>query len=715
MRGKCQISRQLEMSSIMMKKIAAFAVGLWLSVGAAFAQTSPNLTFGQVLTPAQWNQLFINKQDYLGAAPLLITGGNMTGPLVTASSTAGVAGFSILPGTAPTSPVNGNMWMTAAGLFAQVNGGTVGPFASATGGTISNLVVTGSFTAIGLVTNADLANASTTVNGQTCTLGGACTITASAGTISIGTTTVASGTSGYVLTNNAGVLGNIPTTGAGNVALSISPSITTAALSTPTITTPILSGTVTGTYSLGGSPSIPGSAINSGTISGSFMSSVNLAASGNGGVTGITPIANGGTGQATATLAIAALLPTPTRAGDVVYWTGTAWALLAGNNSGTQVLQENASGAPSWATLTGTGTVTSVTLAAGSGIALSGTNPITSTGTITISGAVPSPQGRITLAANTPVMGQNSCSGSPCANQGTLRYDCYVGGQVPYYNGSVDLIDTISSCEVTDAMVSAASAGQVVGSQVYDVWWVHSGTNRICMAMSSATGGGGGWASDTGGSNAARGTGYSQLDFVTRSYVTNKNSIANCFNGSTNYGSVAANQATYLGTVFATNNGLTAFQFGAITVGGTPGVLGVWNYYNRVDVVSTTGDATTSWTYGTATFRPLNNSIGNRTSFVSGMPLDGILVSGLLEVNTPSSPGSGTEGGVCLDGTSCISANIQGIFFNQLSSSPVTGELWYSGGLSAQTGFHFVQTVEYANAGTYTAFNLNNMTVKLRM
>jgi hypothetical protein len=40
--------------------------------------------------------------------------------------------------------------------------------------------------------------------------------------------------------------------------------------------------------------------------------------------------------------------PSVTRAGDVIYWTGSAWATLAGNNSGTNFLAENASGVPSW-------------------------------------------------------------------------------------------------------------------------------------------------------------------------------------------------------------------------------------------------------------------------------------------------------------------------------------------------------------------------------
>lgn len=46
--------------------------------------------------------------------------------------------------------------------------------------------------------------------------------------------------------------------------------------------------------------------------------------------------------------------PTPTRAGDIAYWNGTTWVTLAGNNSGTKILQEDAAGLPSWVASVGT-------------------------------------------------------------------------------------------------------------------------------------------------------------------------------------------------------------------------------------------------------------------------------------------------------------------------------------------------------------------------
>ena len=133
----------------MINKIAAFAVGLWLSIGCAFAQTSPNLTYGQVLTPAQWNQLFINKNDTLGYTPLNVAGGVMTGRLVTAPISTTTAGLNLTCGsTAPTTPVNGDEWCTSAGLFVQINGATVGPLAN----TIGPITFTGQITTQGLTT-----------------------------------------------------------------------------------------------------------------------------------------------------------------------------------------------------------------------------------------------------------------------------------------------------------------------------------------------------------------------------------------------------------------------------------------------------------------------------------------------------------------------------------------------------------------------------------
>jgi len=121
----------------MIKRGIAAALILLAADVAALAQTSPNLITGQVLTAAQWNALFIAKQDTLGYIPLNTAGGVMTGRLVTTSPGATLASFNLPQGNDPGSPANGDMWMKSTGLFIRVNGVTVGPLAGATASSFS--------------------------------------------------------------------------------------------------------------------------------------------------------------------------------------------------------------------------------------------------------------------------------------------------------------------------------------------------------------------------------------------------------------------------------------------------------------------------------------------------------------------------------------------------------------------------------------------------
>ena len=65
----------------------------------------------------------------LDVGPAMITASL---PLLTLASAAGAAGLNVAPGTAPTTPSNGDLWVTAAGLYVQVNGSTIGPFGPTT-------------------------------------------------------------------------------------------------------------------------------------------------------------------------------------------------------------------------------------------------------------------------------------------------------------------------------------------------------------------------------------------------------------------------------------------------------------------------------------------------------------------------------------------------------------------------------------------------------
>jgi hypothetical protein len=94
---------------------------------SANAQSSPNLSYGQVPTASQWNSYFAAKQDTLGYTPLNQAGGTMLGKLTTFPPTSSISGFNLTPGVAPLSPVDGDLWVTNTGLYVQISGATVGP------------------------------------------------------------------------------------------------------------------------------------------------------------------------------------------------------------------------------------------------------------------------------------------------------------------------------------------------------------------------------------------------------------------------------------------------------------------------------------------------------------------------------------------------------------------------------------------------------------
>ncbi len=212
--------------------LAAAALGSFAP--AASAQTACKyITPHNVLTNAQWNYCFQQKQDGLGYTAVNKAGDVMTGRLVTAPTSGSLSGFNLTPGSAPISPADGDLWATTTGVYARINGSTVGPF------------------------NAAPANPTATA-GPTAVNGSASTFMRSdaAPKVQLGT----------------------------NAA--------------------------------------------QGIVQGD-TSTVSCAA-------GVCSAVRNG------------ILPTPTRAGDILYWNGTAWVTIAGNNSGIGILAEGAAGGLNW-------------------------------------------------------------------------------------------------------------------------------------------------------------------------------------------------------------------------------------------------------------------------------------------------------------------------------------------------------------------------------
>lgn len=332
----------------------------------------------------------------------------------------------------------------------------------------------------------------------------------------------------------------------------------------------------------------------------------------------------------------------------------------------------------------GSGTVTSVA----TDTCLTG-GTITTSGTLRVT-CVPLPQGRLTLQSGHPVMTTTQ------ATQGTLYYDCGQNGGnvVPYWNGTNDEADTVSGCEVSTAMASSGT-GVLNAGGVFDVWWEGNTNHKICV---STNGSGGGWASDTGGSNTARGTGYSQLDYTTRPYVTNKNSVSHCYNGSTDYGSITANKLTHLGTIGTDSGsaGKVSWQYGATGAGPTAGVLNVWNRYNQVRVSTEFGDSTSTWPYTTASWREAHNDTTWQVTYTVGDAFDSIIAT------FGSVGAASTEGTInCAVG---IGVDSTGAFSGSPGVASNTGLLSMMATYTAipGTGQHTIFALEFASGSTCT-------------
>lgn len=81
-------------------------------------------TNGVVYYADSQNHTFVNGGITLTITPTAI---NAAIKMNTVASATGGAGFNLPHGTAPSSPVNGDIWTTTAGLFVRINGSTVGP------------------------------------------------------------------------------------------------------------------------------------------------------------------------------------------------------------------------------------------------------------------------------------------------------------------------------------------------------------------------------------------------------------------------------------------------------------------------------------------------------------------------------------------------------------------------------------------------------------
>jgi hypothetical protein len=210
------------------------------------------------------------------------------------------------------------------------------------------------------------------------------------------------------------------------------------------------------------------------------------------------------------------------------------------------------------------------------------------------------PQGRLTLVSNTPVLTSDVVGAS------TVYYTPYIGDAIPEATG--DPVGTgFDNTTFSQLTLSLNSAYQTAGN-IYDIFVLANGTPFICAADPA-------WPSST---SRGTGAGTTQLTQLLGIWV-NANTISYCYNGTTR-SQFAAGYGVYVGSIYMTANGATTFNIKpAATAGGTNNVVGMWNAYNRVPLKTISRDSS-GYTYSTSNaWRPADGSNSNRISMVDGL------------------------------------------------------------------------------------------------
>lgn len=204
------------------------------------------------------------------------------------------------------------------------------------------------------------------------------------------------------------------------------------------------------------------------------------------------------------------------------------------------------------------------------------------------------PQGYLTPVSGTPIITSDATSAT------SFYYTPYIGNLVPIYNGTSFILNTFNE------LTAALSASQAANT-IYDVFvFLNSGV--VTLGIGPA------WSTSTAGSGArGTGAGTTQISRLNGLWVNSVQISAK--NGATTY-TIAANQATYLGSVFIDSS---AGQITCTVTWGQSRKWALWNAYNRSTIVLQGGDVTASWSYSTNTIRAANGDANNKVTVFSGL------------------------------------------------------------------------------------------------
>jgi hypothetical protein len=289
------------------------------------------------------------------------------------------------------------------------------------------------------------------------------------------------------------------------------------------------------------------------------------------------------------------------------------------------------------------------------------------------------PGGRLTLTSNTPVMIADA------AAQSSVYYAPFSHARIPIWTGVMWIMRPFAQ------LTMALDTSNQTSTNIYDLFvWNNGGTIAI--------GAGPAWSSST-----ARGTGAGTTELELKDGIwTNKVSITLKNGAGAGTTGVAANTATYVGSVYCTANGQTAFMPStAGASGGSAVIMGIWNAYNRVLFVPKSRDTTASWTYGTVTWRPQNNSTSNRITWLDGLAQSGVSADYAQVFSTATS--GAVLYGITFDSTTAAPEYTSQV--NSVAAGAVLGSVTNTATSPGMLGLHYCQAMECAaTAVTQTAY-----------
>jgi len=276
------------------------------------------------------------------------------------------------------------------------------------------------------------------------------------------------------------------------------------------------------------------------------------------------------------------------------------------------------------------------------------------------------PQGRLTLQTGTPVMTSTQ------AAKTMIYWTPYCGDQIPLYSGSAMVMTTFT--ELSVATTDTTKSPAAIGASKCNDWfvWSDAGTLRL--------GHGPDWTPDT-----ARSAGTA-LTRVNGIWLNN----AAITNGP------AASRGTYVGTTRSNASSQLDWIYGGLAAGGTAGLFGIWNAYNRVRVATLVSDSTASWSTNTITARQPNGNANMRVSAVLGLQEDAIDARYYIRALVSSVGSFSANTGVGIDSTTAYTGDVA---ITQTFSHA-------SGGNSTtQLGFHYWAALEGSGGVSSTFFS----------